>query len=192
MVDFSKRAARAPGVAPGETVLAAVNVFPSPFRVAAAGATSGVVAGGLIGAAIGTAWDARNQKRDAAEAEARPLPDVAKRPPVEPAIPGGGGLLAVTDHRVLVWSIAGLGKPKDLIHAFPIGDVDQVAWLRLDAGWMRGKPASLVLWIGIAAGVLAASAVALASSARQAGEVVAVLGRLRPGRVTHFDPSQPA
>lgn len=177
---------------PGETVLAAVNVFPSPLRVAAAGATTGVIAGGLIGAAIGTAWDARNRKRDAAEAEARALPAVATRPPVEPAIPGSGGLLAVTDHRVLVWAISGLGKPKDLIHAFPIGDVDEVSWHRLDAGWMRGKPASLVLWIGVAPKVLAASAVAMASSGRQAGEVVAALERLRPGRVARFDPPQPS
>lgn len=189
MVDFRKRAEKGAAdiLAPDEVVLAGVNVFPGPFRVAG-GFTGGLVAGGAIGAAVGAAWDSRNARREEEDEAVRPVPSVASRSPLDPPIPANGGLLGVTSVRVLVWSIGGMGKAKDLLHDLSLHDIDEVVWQEVGAGWMRGRPASLILWMGVGDHVLAMSAIDMAASGKHARLVVESLTERRPGRVSQFTP----
>src|SRR3990172_2476844 len=110
MVDFRRRAEQgAEGLLlPGEEMLAGVSVTAAPFRVGGAGMTSGL--------------------KDSEKESVRPLPDLATRPEMEPAIPAAGGLLGVTTARVLAWSVSGMGKAKDLLHAIPLDDVDALVF----------------------------------------------------------------
>lgn len=188
MVDFRKRAETAAEglLQPGETVLAGVNVTASPFTVANAGMIGGVVAGGMVGAAVGMAWDRRRRRKDEEAEAVRPLPAIAGRPPVEPTVSANGGLLAVTTHRVLLWSVSGLGKPRDLLVAVSLHDVDEVVWQDLDAGWMSGRPASTALWIGVGERVLPLAAISMGPAGKAVRSVVATLGERRPGRVSEF------
>lgn len=188
MVDFRKRAEKAGAglLHPDETVLAAVNVTPSPFAVGNAGMIGGMVAGGAVGAAVGMAWDRHRGNKEAEAESVRPLPGVAGRPAVEPAIPRNGALLAITSERVLVWDISGLGKPKDLLIEVSLHDVDEVAWQTLDTGWMSGRPASTMLWIGVGDRVLPLAAIAMGPAGAHARSVVAALTERRPGRVIEF------
>lgn len=188
MVDFRKRGIRAAAglLGPGETVLAAAPVTPSPFVVGDAGLIAGAATSRAIGAAAGMARDRHREEHTDREAGVRALPAVACRPQVEAGVPRAGGLLAVTTDRVLLWRTSRLGTPRELVGSFSLLDVDEVAWQALGSGWMAGRPPSLLLWIGVAAGVLSAAAADLGSAGKHARTVVDALRDRRPGRVIEF------
>lgn len=189
MVDFVKRAARAAEeiLGPDERVRGAVNVTPSPFLVPNAGMTGGMIAGGVVGAVIGSAVDRKNSSRQ----ESRPVPAIAARSPLEPEIPANGALLAVTDRRVLLWKIGGLGKPKDVLHSLDLGGLDTVAWEAADAKHLSGRAKAVMLWLGTVHGeVLAASAIAAGPAAKYASGVVDALVAGCPGVVSEFVPGR--
>lgn len=188
MVDFRKRAEQgAEGLLlPGEQVLAGVSVTAAPFRLGGAGMTSGLIVGGVVGAAVGAAVDKRRERRESEREAVRPLPELATRPEVEPAIPAAGGLLGVTTARVLAWSVSGMGKARDLLHAISLDTVDAVVWQRLEAARLAGRPASIAVWIGCGPQVLPCAAVDMSATGKAVREVLAVLSDLRPGRVREF------
>jgi hypothetical protein len=188
VVDFRKRAEQgAEGLLlPGEEVLAGVSVTAAPFRVGRAGLTSGLIVGGVVGAAIGAAVDKRRDRKDSEQESVRPLPDLATRPEVEPVIPAAGGLLGVTTARVLAWSVSGMGKAKDLLHALPLDEVDAVVWQRIEAAHLAGRPASIAMWIGCGPRVLPCAAIDMSATGKAVREVIAVLTERRPGRVREF------
>ncbi len=188
MVDFRKRAEEGAAglLLPGEEMLAAVSVTAAPFRVSGAGMTSGLIVGGAVGAALGAAVDKRRSRKESEKESVRPLPDVATRPEVEPAIPAAGGLLGVTTGRVLAWSVSGMGKAKDLLHAISLDEVDAVVWQRIEAARLAGRPASIALWIGCGPRVLPCAAIDMSATGKAVREVITVLTERRPGRVREF------
>lgn len=190
MVDFTKRAAKAATSHLGatETVLAGVNVFPTPLQLGGAGATGGAIAGGLGGAAVGAAVDKRREDKQAAEDAARTLPDLAGRPGAAEAIPKNGALLGVTEQRLLVWKISGLGKPKDLLFELPLEQIDRVAWHEADTKWLRGSPKSILIWVGLTDGtVIPIAAISMGPAGKHAAAVVEALAQRLPGKVTEFE-----
>ncbi len=191
MVDFRKRAAEGAAaiLLPGEQVLAGVSVTESPFRVGGAGFTSGMIAGGVVGAAVGAAVDKHRDRKESERESVRAQPEVALRSELEPAVPRAGGLLGVTTERVLVWSVSGMGKPKDLLHAIGLHEVDTVVWQRLEAARLAGRPASIVMWIGVGQQVLPCAAIDMGPSAKHARGVIEALAARRPGRVVEFTAS---
>lgn len=187
MVDFVKRAVKTGDIDPDEQVLAGSNVTPSPFGVPNAGMTGGLIAGGVIGMAVGAAWDKRRASKDAEEQDGKRLPPVAARLPVEPAIPTNGALMAVTTKRILIWKIGGLGAPKEMLHAIPLTDVDEVRWEDADAKWLGGRPASLLLWIGVDDRVLSCAGISMGPAGRYIRSVVDALDQRLPGRVEAWE-----
>lgn len=189
MVDFVKRAARAgEGVlGPGEEVRGAVNVTPSPFLVPNAGMAGGMMAGGVVGAVIGSAVDRKNLSKGAM----RPVPTIAARTPLDPGISANGALLAVTDRRVLLWRISGLGKPKGVFQSIEFGDIDAIAWEAAGAEYLAGRAKAVMLWLGTKRGeVLAAAAIAAGPAAKYASGAVDALVAGCPGIVSMFDPGE--
>jgi hypothetical protein len=172
VVDFSKRARNTNEIEPDEEVIAACNVTPSPFGVANAGMTGGLIAGGVVGMAVGAAWDARRKKQSDAAADQKMLPAVAARLPYEPGIPTNGALLAVTTKRVLAWRISGLGKVREKLIDFRLDDIDEVWWEDADAKWMAGQPGSLLMWIGIGDKVLSLAGIAMGPAGKHIRKVV--------------------
>lgn len=190
MVDFTKRAnkAGAGSLAAGETVLAATNMTPTPFRVGGSAMVSGAIVGGVVGAVIGSAVDKRREQKAADEDATALVPAVAGRPPARP-LPGNGFLLGVTESRILVWSIGGLGKPGDLLFEVPLSRVDAVAWMEADPKWMRGAPRSTLFWIGVGGDtVLSTAAISAGPAGKYVRAVVEALDRALPGRVREFTP----
>lgn len=186
MVDFLKRAAKSGDLDPDEQVLGAVNVLASPFVVANAGMTGGLIAGGVVGAAVGAAWDRRRRKADEADAATKPLPEIAARSVFEPGIPANGALLAVTSKRILMWNISAMGKPKGVLATIDLADVDQVYWEDVGSKWLRGSPASLMVWLGVHDAVLAMAAISLGPAGKYATGLVAALEQRLPGKVQEF------
>ncbi|MCB2224165.1 MAG: hypothetical protein KQH83_08320 [Actinobacteria bacterium] len=189
MVDFTKRAARAAEgmLAPGEAVLAASNVFPSPFAVADSATTAGAVAGGLVGGLVGAAVDRRRESRGREEDASAPVPAMANRPRDERAVPANGALLAVTGTRIVVWSISGLGKPRDVLFQIPLDTLDAVAWQEADPKWVRGKPRSTLFWLGIGgSAVLPVAAISMGPAGTYVRAIVDALAGLLPGKVREF------
>lgn len=187
MVDFLKRARNTGNLDPDEEVIGASNVTQSPFAVANAGMTGGVIAGGAVGAAVGAAWDARRQKKDKGEQAAKLLPTVAARAPYQPGIPTNGALLAVTTKRVVAWRISAMGKPKDLLLSIRHDQIDEVWWEDADAKWLGGRPASLLIWIGVGDGVLSTAGIAMGPSGKYIRSVVTALEGRLPGKVRQFE-----
>lgn len=187
MVDFIKRASKTGDLDPDEQVLAAVNVTPSPFVVANAGMTGGLIGGGVIGMAAGAAWDGRQRKKDQQEAEGKSLPEVAGRKLVEPKIPTNGALLGVTTKRIVAWRISGLGKPRDVLHSIPLADVDMVRWEQADARWLGGRPASVLIWIGVGESVLACAGISMGAAGKHVEGVVDALEQRLPGKVSVWE-----
>ena len=175
---------------PGEQMLAGVYVTRSPVRSVGFGMSTGMMVGGVLGAAVGAVVDRGREQKGAGQEGA--FPDVAKRPEVDPEIPKVvGGMIGITTERVLVWSVSGTGKPKGLLHQFPVSDVDTVAWQRVKGGGRLGGSkimlSSVLLWIGLGSRVLAAAAVVqFPVQERQASEVVGALTDRCPGRVHEF------
>ncbi len=187
MVDFAKRAAKAGGglFHPGEEVLGATNVSPAPFGMANAGMVGGMIAGGAVGAAVGAAYDKFREKKE--EDDAPQLPEIAARPQYEPQVPANGALLAATTHRLILWKISGLGKPKDVLADIPIGEIDSVVWFDADTKWMRGKPKSTLMWFGLRDGrVLTTAAITMGPAGKYVADLIAKLGAARPGLVEEF------
>lgn len=183
MVDFIKRAVETGDIDPDEQVLAASNVTPSPFMVANAGMTGGLIAGGVVGAVVGAAWDRRRRKKDEQETATRVFPDVAHREPMEPSVPANGALLAVTTKRVIVWGISAMGTPRVVLVSVPLATVDQVVWEDADAKWLGGKPASLAVWIGVGDMVLGCAGIAMGPAGKWIRGVVEAFDQRLPGRV---------
>ncbi|MCJ7726975.1 MAG: hypothetical protein MUP76_11395 [Acidimicrobiia bacterium] len=191
MVDFTKRAARAGDgiLQPGEAVLAATNVMPTPFSMAGSAALGGAIAGGLVGGLVGAAVDKRREKKATAEDAGQLVPAMATRPPSPHTIPKNGALLAVTDRRIIVWAISGLGKPGEVLFEVPLESIDAAAWQEADPKWMRGSPKSTVFWIGISGdSVLPAAAISLGPAGKYVRAVTDALERGLPGRVQEFTP----
>jgi len=191
MVDFTKRATKAgDGVLrAGETVLAATNVMPAPFSMAGSAAVGGAIAGGLVGGLAGAAVDRRREKKAAAEDAEQLVPALATRPPFAHAVPKNGALLAVTDRRIIVWSISGLGQPGEVLFEVPSNDIDAAAWQEADPKWMRGSPKSTLIWVGIGgATVLPAAAISAGPAGKYVRAVTDALERLLPGKVRKFTP----
>lgn len=184
MVDFVKRAQRTGDIGVDEEVLAACNVTPSPFAVANAGMTGGVIAGGMVGAALGAAWDGRRRKQDDVEQADKQLPELAGRPPLDPPVPTNGALLGVTTQRVVMWGISPMGKPREVLLAVPLAEIDEVWWEEADAKWLGGRPASLVLWIGASSGVLSCAGISMGPAAKHVRGIVAALESRLPGKVS--------
>ena len=138
MVDFAKRARGTGDLDPDEDIVAASNVTPSPFSVANAGLTGGLIAGGAVGAAVGATWDSRRRKKDDRVQADKQLPAVAARQPFESQIPTNGALLAVTTKRICVWKISAMGKPKELLFSISHNQVDGVWWEDADTKWLAG------------------------------------------------------
>jgi len=187
MIDFAKRARSTNDLDPDEEVLGASNVTPSPFGVANAGMTGGLIAGGAAGLAVGAAWDAKRRKTDDAEQAAKTLPAVAARLPLDPPVSVKGALLAVTTKRVLVWKVSGLGKPKEILHSIPLTEIDEVWWEDADAKWLAGKPGSLLLWVGAGDRVLSVAGIAMGPGAKFIRSVVTALEERLPGKVHRFE-----
>lgn len=187
MVDFVKRAAKAAQgmLSSDEEIRGAINVTPSPFIVGNAGMTGGMIAGGVLGAALGAAVD----KRISGKEGERDLPAISARPTADPPIPTNGALAAVTNKRLLIWTISGLGKPKELIHDVSLGEIDAVVWEDTDVKWMRGKPQSIQVWIGLGGStVVSTAAISMGPAGKWARGLVDALAAGLPGKVTEFSP----
>ena len=186
MLDIQKKAqaAAAPILRPGEEVLAGMYVVPGPQLRFGAGAAVGMAGGGLVGLAVGAAVDRHSHKKAAGDSGP---PDLAGRPPVEPALPKvTGGLLGITTERLLVWALSATNKPKTLIHDYPLTLVDTVAWRHLKAGseYLGGRinVGCTAIWIGLGDRVLPVASL----GAFQEPNTVTVLDALHarcPGRV---------
>lgn len=187
MVDFVKRARNTGDIDSDEEVLGACNVTPSPFGVANAGMTGGLIAGGAIGAVVGVAWDKRRSKSDDAEQASKMLPAVAARVAFQPPIPTNGALWAVTTKRVIAWEVSAMGKPKGVLLGIPHDEIDEVWWEDADTRWLAGRPASLLLWVGTGDRVLAAAGIALGPGGKYVRSVVAALEARLPGKVMRFE-----
>ena len=183
MVDFVKRATKAVALRPDEEMRGAINVTASPFLVSNAGMTGGAIAGGLVGAAIGAAVDARISGKEGE----RDLPAIAARVSMEPGIPTNGALAAVSSHRMLLWKISAMGKPRDILHEIPLGDIDAVVWEDTDAKWLGGKPKSIQVWVGVREeSVLSAAAIAMGPANKWAHGLVDAFRAGLGSRVTEF------
>ena len=188
MVDFVKRAHKTGDIDPDEQVLAGFNATPAPFGMANAGMIGGFIAGGAIGMAAGAALDGWRSKKDDADAEERDLPDLADRAPFEPAVPENGSLFAVTTKRIALWRIAGLGKPREMLFSIPLADIDRIAWQIADTKWLGGRPASLVMWIGVAGThTLPCAGIAMGAAGKYVKQTLAALEERLPGRVVGFE-----
>lgn len=187
MVDFAKRARGTGDLDPDEEIVAASNVTPSPFAVADAGLTGGMIAGGAVGAAFGATWDSRRKKKDAKTQAEKMLPAVAARQPFDSQIPINGALLAVTTKRICVWKISAMGKPKQILFSILHDQIDGVWWEDADTKWLAGKPASLLMWIGIGDRVLSTAGISLGPAGKSIRSVVAALDERLPGKVHRFE-----
>jgi len=154
VVDFTKRARKAPGLEPGESVLAAIRLTPSRQSGAA---VAGAVAGGAVGLTLGTLWDALGQPSLPEELANAPVADVK--------LPNAGVIAAFTDRRLLLWKASSLGGPKRLLAAFPR---DEIVGARVRPAGRRGGIASAVVFLLFADGsVLPAWAITSGSNGRQ-------------------------
>jgi hypothetical protein len=188
MVDFAKRARRTGDIEPDEEVLAGFNATPSPFGIGNAGMTGGLIAGGAVGMAVGAAWDRSRAKKLAEEQAGKGLPDIVGREPFEPPIPTNGTLFAVTTKRIVVWTIAGLGKPKDMLLSIPLSDVDSVVWEEADTKLLGGRPGSLMMWIGVGGEqVLACAGISMGPAGKYVKHALAALEERLPGRVVAWE-----
>ena len=187
MVDFVKRARATGDLDPDERVIGAANITPSPFSVANAGMTGGVIAGGVVGAVVGATWDSRRRKKGEEEQAAKMLPAVAARAAFEPKVPSNGALLAVTNKRVIVWKISAMGKPKDVLLSIPHERIDEVWWEDADSKWLAGKPASLLIWIGTGDMVLSVAGIVMGPAGKFIRSVVTALEERLPGGVHRFE-----
>jgi hypothetical protein len=189
MVDFTKRAAKAAAghIAVTETVLAGTNVMPTPFQVAGGATTGGAIAGGLVGAAIGAAVDKRRERKQDEDDAGRALPEIAGRPAAGESIPKNGALLGITEQRLLVWKISGIGKPKELLFEVPLDRIESVAWHDADTKWFRGSPKSTLIWVGLTDGtVIPTAAISLGPAGKYVDAVVEALAQRMPGKVSEF------
>lgn len=187
MVDFVKRARSTNEIDADEEVVAACNVTPSPFGVANAGMTGGLIAGGVVGMAVGAAWDSRRKKKSDAAADQKMLPAVAARVPYEPGIPTNGALFAVTTKRILAWRISGLGKVREMLVDIPLHDIDEVWWEDADAKWMSGQPASLLMWVGVGDTVLSLAGISMGPGGKHIRSVVTGLETRLGAKVQRFE-----
>ncbi len=187
MVDFAKRARGTGDLDPDEEIVAASNVTPSPFSVANAGLTGGLIAGGAVGAAVGATWDSRRRKKDAKLQSDKQFPAVAARQPIDNQVPTNGALLAVTTKRICFWKISAMGKPKELLFSIPHDQIDGVWWEDADTKWLAGKPASLLLWIGIGDRVLSMAGISMGAGGKSIRSVVAAMEERLPGKVRRFE-----
>lgn len=132
MVDFVKRVNKhgADLLHPGEIVLGALNLLPP------GGFTYGMiggVTGGVIGAAIGIAVDTRAKRKDE---ESRN--EGGDAPLQAAAFPGQGVIVAVTDRRLVFFTVTvGRGAPKEIFLDIPYADLDRLE--RHDAKGTVGK-----------------------------------------------------
>jgi len=186
VVDWVKRVRKAAGgiLRPGEEVLGAANVTPSPIVMGGA-TVGGAIAGGLVGAAVGAMWQSRADNKAEEIDSARGLPDAAGRP-VRFEIPKSASV-AVTAHRVLVFEVSGLGKTRGLIHEIPILDVESVDWFEADTRWLRGAPRSRLVWIGVRDGTVVPMAMMSMGPAGTANHtLLSGIEQVRPGTVREF------
>jgi hypothetical protein len=95
--------------------------------------------------------------------------------------------LAVTTKRICVWKISAMGKPKELLFSISHDQIDGVWWEDADTKWLAGKPASLLLWIGIDDRVLATAGISLGAAGKWIRSVVAALDERLPGKVHRFE-----
>jgi hypothetical protein len=186
MVDFIKRAANTGDLLPGEQVLGACNVTPSPFSVQNAGMTGGLIAGGIAGMAVGAVWDRHLSKKDEADAVDKETPPLVARPQFETEMPTNGALVAVTANRVVAWKISGLGKPKEVILSAPLSDIDEVWWEKAPKQLLRGKPASTLIWVGISGHVLPMAAISTGPAQKYVQLFIDALEQRLPGKVSEF------
>ncbi len=187
MVDFLKRARNSGDLDPDEEVIGASNVTPSPFTVPNAGMTGGIIAGGAVGAVVGAAWDRSRRRKGEKDQATKMLPVVAAKAALEPEVPANGALLAVTTKRVVVWSISAMGKPKAVLLSIPHGQIDEVWWTDADSKWLAGKPASLLIWIGVGEQVLSTAGIVMGPSGKYIRSVVSGLEERLPGKVQEFE-----
>lgn len=194
MVDWAKRIRKgaAPMLHPGEEVLGAAQLTPVPFSAAGAGLTGGMIAGGALGAAVGAAWDRRRERRADDEAASRALPEVAGRP-ARFEIPERGALVGVTPLRIVALAFTGMGKAGGVIGDIPIGELEALTWMDLEARHLRGAPRSRLVWLSTVDGAVVAGAMIAASAVGRANEtMLAAIERVVPGVSHHFAPPSPA
>ena len=80
-----------------------------------------------------------------------------------------------------------MGKPRDVLHEIPLGEVDAVVWEDTDPKWLRGKPKSIQVWVGVGEeSVLAASAIAMGPAGKWAQGLVEGFQAGLGSRVTEF------
>lgn len=188
MVDFARRARNSGDIGADEEVLAAANVTASPFVVANAGMTGGLIAGGVVGMAAGAAWDARRRKKDGVPGEGKPLPDLAARTPFEPGIPANGALFAATTGRLITWKISAMGKPRSVLWSAALGDIDEVVWEDADTKWAAGRPRSTLLWVGVEPErVVSMAAISMGPAGKHVAALVEALEGRLGSRVSRFE-----
>jgi len=190
MVDYIKRARNTGDIDSDEEVIGACNCTPSPFSMTNAGATGGLIAGGLPGLAIGAAWDRYQAKRESAEAADEELPSIVTRTEFEPGLPANGALVAITTKRLVGWAVSGFGKPRDVAVTLPLSEIDQVLWDEQGQQLLRGKPSTTVFWLGLAGDrVLPMAAISGGPNHKHVQNVVQALAERLPGKVRRFEPT---
>ncbi len=80
-----------------------------------------------------------------------------------------------------------MGKPKDLLFSIPHDQIDGVWWEDADTKWLAGKPASLLLWIGIGDRVLSMAGISMGPGGKSIRSVVAAMEERLPGKVRRFE-----
>jgi hypothetical protein len=125
-----------------ETILAGTKLTQEQFRVAGGRTTGGFIAGGIVGAAAGAAWDKRTEAKLEA-AEAARLKDAAEELPPRPVeFPRNGAIAGVTSRRILFFAASELGKAKDLFYEVPVSDIRAIHERDAEQKLLRGTPPS--------------------------------------------------
>ncbi len=149
MVNWTKRAEKAAEglLQPGEQVQAGVNLTGRQFRVVGGGSTGGFIAGGLVGALVGHAWDKHLEGRRTADAASRSKDPIEELPVRDVDFPSNGAVAAMTNRPLILFETPGTRKPRRVFYDVSVGDIADVYERELEQKLMQGTPASRVMLI---------------------------------------------
>ena len=144
VVNWTKRAEKAAAgiLYPGEHLLAGTKLTQEQFRVAGGGTTAGFVAGGVVGALAGAAWDKHREAKLAAADDSRPSIAVEELPTRQVEFPRNGAIVAVTGHRLLFFKASEFGKAKELFYETPVTDIRALHEHDVEQKLLQGAPPS--------------------------------------------------